>query len=508
MTPTATPNPIDKIFSRDNSHKGEIMNQGKKFLAAALVVCLFILLAPGAGQAQPREVYRWRVASLAPQHLGYAQQFINIVLPYIKDSTNDSVRTKIFWGGVMGNDEEYLEKMRIGQLQGAGLTGHGSSVACPEFSVVGLPFLFNDYKEVDYIREVMFSTFDYYFSQYGFKLFLWIDQDFDQIYSSKFRFDTLEDFSKSRFQTWYGAQEMAMLKALGAQPVPLPPTQAPAAYRTGGIDSNIGPAIYQVGSQMYTFCKYINPMKTRYAPATVLINMSEWQILPAEYRQQLDSRRDAITASFTEGTRKDNQRSLEGMLHYGLELVTVTPENHARIKAAASKVYDDLSGELYPKELLLEVQRYLAAYRKGEPVTVATAQRAAAQRRAALAAQPAPAAPASPADARAALAEVEKAYQEKPQALDEEDKKIAAPAPAPPPRQVTQQARTTAWESRRELVRQVQTKLQPMGYYPSKIDGIFGPVTYKGIQQYQQAKGLSVTGTIDSALLESLGIAY
>jgi len=73
-----------------------------------------------------------------------------------------------------------------------------------------------------------------------------------------------------------------------------------AAYRTGEIDSNIGPAIYQVGSQMYTSCKYINPMKTRYAPATVLINMSEWQILPVEYRQQLDARRDAITAAFTD----------------------------------------------------------------------------------------------------------------------------------------------------------------------------------------------------------------
>ncbi|MBI5844933.1 MAG: TRAP transporter substrate-binding protein DctP [Deltaproteobacteria bacterium] len=470
-------------------------------------ICMVIIFAVAlglglSGQALAAEkVTVWKTATLAPKGLGWAQQWENLVSPWVKESTDDTVRFKIFWGGVMGNDHEYIQKMKIGQLQGAGLTGHGANLACPEFAVLGLPFLFNNFAEVDYIRQVMFNSFQYYFEQNGFRLLLWIDADFDQIYSSKWKFDRLDDFKKSKFQTWYGPLESNMLKALGANPVAIQPTEANSAYRSGIIDANIGPAIYQVGSQMYTSCKYINPLKTRYAPAIIAVKLNAWQALSDEYQDRLEDDREDVTERFCIGVRKDNEKSIEGMLKYGLEMVTVSAENKAAIQKAASRIYKDMSGKLYPPDLLEEVQRYLASYRSGKPIKPSMVR---APRKKAVTAQ---AKPAAPVVAAASAEEIEKAYKEQQENLRRQaEEKKKAPVVADEEDKDAGKKRESAWEERRRRIREVQTKLKALGFYNSKVDGIFGPLTMKGINEYQKSKGLRQTGTVDPPLLKSMGV--
>jgi len=79
----------------------------------------------------------------------------------------------------------------------------------------------------------------------------------------------------------------------------------------------------------------------------------------------------------------------------------------------------------------------------------------------------------------------------------------AAPAAAP--------ASTTgalAAGSRGRRVAELQLALINNGYVPTGgVDGIFGAATDSALRRYQQAKGLSVTGTADAATLRALGLA-
>lgn len=56
-----------------------------------------------------------------------------------------------------------------------------------------------------------------------------------------------------------------------------------------------------------------------------------------------------------------------------------------------------------------------------------------------------------------------------------------------------------------EIVANVQSELQRLGYYPYEVDGIFGPLTQEALALYQRDAGLPVTGAIDPATLASLG---
>jgi len=52
----------------------------------------------------------------------------------------------------------------------------------------------------------------------------------------------------------------------------------------------------------------------------------------------------------------------------------------------------------------------------------------------------------------------------------------------------------------------VQRQLARRGYYYGGIDGVIGPMSRDAIRRYQAARGLPVTGGIDSRLLRSLDL--
>lgn len=58
--------------------------------------------------------------------------------------------------------------------------------------------------------------------------------------------------------------------------------------------------------------------------------------------------------------------------------------------------------------------------------------------------------------------------------------------------------------SRGQDVTNLQAKLKEAGYYSYNVDGIYGQITQKAVQDFQKAKGLSVTGKADATTVSAL----
>jgi peptidoglycan hydrolase-like protein with peptidoglycan-binding domain len=56
----------------------------------------------------------------------------------------------------------------------------------------------------------------------------------------------------------------------------------------------------------------------------------------------------------------------------------------------------------------------------------------------------------------------------------------------------------------REDVRLAQELLAQQGYDPGPIDGLYGPRTRAAVERFEQARGLPVTGTVSTGLIERL----
>ena len=332
-------------------------------------VSLFLIaLLLCAGEAAGEASFRFKLASLAPKSVGWARHLRSVVTPAVDRATEGRVRLKWYWGGVMGNDRDYIDKMRIGQLHGAAFTGRGVALVCPEMAVLSLPFLFRDYGEVDHIREKMRPAFDALAEKRGYKLVVWSDQDFDQIYSVSLPMDRLNHFGKVRFLTWNGPMEQRLLKILGANPVPVNVTELTPSVRQGVGDTLLAPAIWMVGSQLYTTVKFVNPVKIRYSPAAVFVTLEAWRSLPESYRDGILAIRGREAVTFREKTRADNRKSLAAMIDYGLKRTEMPPAELAELKARSRALWREAAGEAFPQALLEEILSHLEAYRGGAPM--------------------------------------------------------------------------------------------------------------------------------------------
>jgi hypothetical protein len=58
-----------------------------------------------------------------------------------------------------------------------------------------------------------------------------------------------------------------------------------------------------------------------------------------------------------------------------------------------------------------------------------------------------------------------------------------------------------------QVIADVQSLLQQMGYYTGEVDGLLGPLTREALTAYQADQGLATTAAIDQPTLDSLGLA-
>ena len=58
-----------------------------------------------------------------------------------------------------------------------------------------------------------------------------------------------------------------------------------------------------------------------------------------------------------------------------------------------------------------------------------------------------------------------------------------------------------------QVIADVQSELQQMGYYQGEVDGLLGPMTRQALTAYQADQGLTATAAIDEPTLDSLGMS-
>ncbi|ACL06389.1 Putative TRAP-type C4-dicarboxylate transport system, DctP subunit [Desulfatibacillum aliphaticivorans] len=341
----------------------------------SVLVVFFLSIAwifPAASQAasMPNGAdasYKWKFATLAPRGVGWARQVEEVLFPVILEECEGDLFVKVYWGGVLGEDADVVAMIKNGRLSGGGFAGQGATLLCKEFGLFELPFLFNDYGEVDFIKEKMQPVLDEAAARNGLKLFLWNDQDFDQIYSTRHPIASLEDTKKASFIAWYGPMEETLLHRLGAKTVKVEVSRAASVLRQGEADAGIAPAIWVAGTQLYSILRYVNPIKIRYSPAPIAASLEAWNTLPEEYQTALLSRQMELQDKFCQGVREDNEKSIKAMLQYGLKEVRVNPRNLESMRRQALPVWKEMTGVMYSQELLDEVQAHLEAYRTPTP---------------------------------------------------------------------------------------------------------------------------------------------
>ncbi|MCJ7800813.1 MAG: TRAP transporter substrate-binding protein DctP, partial [Candidatus Marinimicrobia bacterium] len=115
-----------------------------------------------------------KMATLAPEGTKWHGMLVEMGQKW-SEATDSNVELRIYPGGVVGDERDMIRKIRIGQIHAAAVTTEGLSELNPDIYSLVIPMLFDDWDDVDWIRERIEDDLISGIEKNGFKLLTWTD---------------------------------------------------------------------------------------------------------------------------------------------------------------------------------------------------------------------------------------------------------------------------------------------------------------------------------------------
>jgi len=331
-----------------------------RVFAAALPLVLLSLLVSGdpfsthaRAEAAPEPTHQLRLATLAPRQSGLGRAFQEL-RKELKEKTNGEVELKMYHGGVAGDEETVVRKMRVGQLDGALLTSTGLGALVPQVLVLQAPGLITNYPALDDVRSQLAPELEALFDKAGYKLVSWGDSGQVRIFSQQ-KIQHPDDLKSVRPWVWRGSVTMrAFIEAAGANGVTLGLPEVFGALQTGMIDTVISSSIGVLGFQWHTRLKTMTKPGGGIVVGAYVVRKDRLAALPKEAREHILSSAKEHAEEFRDGGRKLDEEASKALAER-LKVVNLW-RNQQAWEAVQRKARNALTGRLYSKSLLTRVQ--------------------------------------------------------------------------------------------------------------------------------------------------------
>lgn len=279
----------------------------------------------------------------------------------VKERSQGRIEFKFYPGGVQGDEPDVLKKMRFGQLHGGAFTGYGIGQMYSPARVLELPFLFNNYAEIDHVRAQLMPEFEQGFQNNGYRLLGWMEVGFIHFFSQQ-PINTLDDLKQRRIWLWQGdALGEAMFRSSNLSPVPLSITDVFTSLSTGLIDTVYCTPLASIALQWYTKTRYVTDLPMANGIGGLIVSNRFFDSLPADLQKLLVETGHEAGEKLIAATRSDNAKSLEVLKQEGLTFVMnpdqVDPKELTRMRDEAAA---ELTKSNYiPSELYTRTWSYL-----------------------------------------------------------------------------------------------------------------------------------------------------
>lgn len=289
---------------------------------ATLITLLLSLLVLDTPLIQAAPKHLFKIASLAPAGSVWVEQFERFARE-VEEKTGGEVGFRVYPGGVMGDDQAMFRKLRVGQLHGGGFTMTGIAAAVPDFRVMAIPFLFESYEEVDFVKEGLLPTFEERFREKDLELIALTEVGF--IYAmSTTSISTLEDLQKSK--NWSPAGDPlseAYLTALGITPVQLAIPDVLSSLQSGLVETVYNSLYGSIVLQWFTKARYVVDFPYGYAYGVFALDRKKFAALPEAHQQAIDAAAALHFPVLLKKTRESNDDSRRVMAERGTEFLKI-----------------------------------------------------------------------------------------------------------------------------------------------------------------------------------------
>ncbi|PXX98373.1 TRAP transporter substrate-binding protein [Halomonas sp. LBP4] len=244
---------------------------GAIFVSGAAIAQQTLQLAHNAAEGNPKWDASERFAEL------------------VEEGTNGQLIVDVGGNAQYGDDMEALTQMRMGTLALSTNSQGATSSVVPQFSVLGLPFLFDslptawkvmDGEVGDELKKLA--------EEHNLVLLALWDNGIRHVSNNVHPIETPEDLNGLKIRTPPDEMTVDIFEALGANPTPMNFSELYIALEQGVVDGQENPLMNIHSSKLYEVQDYISLTGHKYESTPLLMSKAVWDTLTPEQKEVIE----------------------------------------------------------------------------------------------------------------------------------------------------------------------------------------------------------------------------
>ena len=291
------------------------------------VIATVALAAMGVASAQVKTIKFANQNSAGHPIVQGMEKFKEIV----EKNSGGKLKVNIFPGGTLGSDQANVSAIQGGSLEMASMNSGIFASQVKEFGVFDFPFMFATTKEADAVVDGAFGKkMHAKLEEKGLVGLAYYELGFRHITNGKRAINKVSDIEGLKLRVIPNPINVDWVKALGANPTPLPFPELYAALEQGAVDGQENPIPTINSAKLYEVQKHMVLTGHQYNPQSVIISKKFWDTLSAAEKKVVA---DAATesAKFQRETARNLEASLLANLKKNGMQVTQLPESEMAI---------------------------------------------------------------------------------------------------------------------------------------------------------------------------------
>ena len=285
------------------------------------VFALFAALILLAGHSSHAATFK--VATLSPDG-SFWMKTMREAGKEVEAATDSRVKFKWYPGGVMGDDKAVLRKMRVGQLQGAALPMGELLSFYPDSQAYGIPFLFNNYEEVDYVRRQLDDSLITGFAEGGMEVLGIAEGGFGYFLTAE---PVRVPADLQQQKVWVPQNDVVsarLAQSIGVTPIPLTLPDVLPGLQTGLVNTVAVSPMGAIVLQWHTRVAHITDIPLMYFCGVISLTGKSFTKLTADDQAVVKAVFGKAFKLIDERNRLDNVKAFDALKNQGVETVVLT----------------------------------------------------------------------------------------------------------------------------------------------------------------------------------------
>ena len=251
----------------------------------------------------------------------------------VEKNSGGQIKVNLFPGGTLGSDQANVTGLQAGTLEMASLNSGIFASQIKDFAVFDFPFMFANGKEADAVVDGPFGKMMHAKLQdKGIVGLGYYELGFRHISNSKHPINKVSDIEGLKLRVIPNAINVDWVKALGANPTPLPWPEVYAALEQKAVDGQENPVATINGAKFYEVQKYLALTGHQYNPQSVVMSKKFWDKLSAS-EQKIVSEAVAESTKFQRSKARELEASLlDNLKKNGMQVSTLPASEMAILR--------------------------------------------------------------------------------------------------------------------------------------------------------------------------------